>query len=196
MAGKQAKILSEYQQEQMLRFLERTRYPARNKLIFLLSVKAGLRAIEIAYLRWRNILSSDGIISGQIIVEDAGSKGKRGGRTIPMHPLIRAELDSYVELIGYIRPNDRVIVSERKTNGVSPGYVTTMLWLWYRDVGFVGASSHSGRRTFITNAARKISDCGGSIRDVQNLAGHKSLNTTQRYIDGNEEAKRRLIQML
>ena len=141
-------------------------------------------------------MSSDGIISAQIIVEDAGSKGKRGGRTIPMHPLIRAELDSYVELIGYIRLNDRVIVSERKTNGVSPGYVTTMLWLWYRDVGFVGASSHSGRRTFITNAARKISDCGGSIRDVQNLAGHKSLNTTQRYIDGNEEAKRRLIQML
>jgi integrase len=71
-----------------------------------------------------------------------------------------------------------------------------MLWLWYRDVGFVGASSHSGRRTFITNAARKISNCGSSIRDVQNLAGHKSLNTTQRYIDGNEEAKRRLIQML
>ena len=141
-------------------------------------------------------MSSDGIISAQIIVEDAGSKGKRGGRTIPMHPLIRAELDSYVELIGSIRLNDRVIVSERKTNGVSPGYVTTMLWLWYRDVGFVGASSHSGRRTFITNAARKISDCSGSIRDVQNLAGHKSLNTTQRYIDGNEEAKRRLIQML
>jgi integrase len=109
MAGKQAKILSEYQQDQMLRFMDRTRYPTRNKLILFLSVKAGLRAIEIAYLRWRNLLSSDGIISGQIIVEDAGSKGKRGGRTIPMHPLIRAELDSYVELTGCIRPNDRVI---------------------------------------------------------------------------------------
>ncbi len=196
MAGKQEKIRSEYHQEKMLQCLEQTRYTTRKKLIFLLSVKAGLRIMETAYLKWRNILSSGGIISGQIIVEDAGSKGKRGGRTIPMHPLIRAELDSYVELIGYIRPNDRVIVSEHKSNGVSQGYVTTMLWLWYRDVGFVGASSHSGRRTFITNAARKISDCGGSIRDVQNLAGHKSLNTTQRYIDGNEEAKRRLIQML
>lgn len=196
MAGKQAKILNEEQQIIMLRFLERTRYPARNKLIFLLSVKAGLRAIEIAYLRWRNILSSDRSISGYIIIEDAGSKGKRGGRTIPMHPLIRSELDRYVEMIGSFEPNDRVIVSERKTRGVSPGYVTTMLWLWYRDAGFVGASSHSGRRTFITNAARKISDCGGSIRDVQHLAGHKSLNTTQRYIDGNEEAKLKLISML
>ncbi len=105
MAGRQAKIRSDYRQEKMLKLLERTRYPTRKKLIFLLSLKAGLRIIEIAYLRWRNILSSDGIISGQNIVEDAGSKGKRGERTIPMHPLIRAELDSYVELIGFIRQN-------------------------------------------------------------------------------------------
>ena len=110
--------------------------------------------------------------------------------------MIKSELETYVEMVGLFAPNDRVIVSERKSRGVSPGYVTTMLWLWYRDVGFVGASSHSGRRTFITNAARRISDCGGSIRDVQHLVGHKSLNTTQRYIDGNEEAKRRLIDML
>lgn len=196
MAGKQAKILSERQQDEMMKFLNQTRYPCRNRIIFLLSVKAGLRAMEIAYLRWRNIIDADGLLSGVVIIEDSGSKGKRGGRSIPMHPMIRTELETYMRLLGTFTPNDRVIVSERKSRGVSPGYVTTMLWLWYRDVGFVGASSHSGRRTFITNAARKISDCGGSIRDVQHLAGHKSLNTTQRYIEGNEEAKRRLIDML
>jgi len=67
---------------------------------------------------------------------------------------------------------------------------------WYRMLGFQGASSHSGRRTFITNAARRISTVGGSLRDVQLLAGHSALSTTQRYIEGSEEAKRRVVELL
>ena len=67
---------------------------------------------------------------------------------------------------------------------------------WYRMLGFQGASSHSGRRTFITNAARRISTVGGSLRDVQLLAGHSALSTTQRYIEGSEEAKRRVVEMV
>lgn len=64
---------------------------------------------------------------------------------------------------------------------------------WYRALGFVGASSHSGRRTAITGWARKISSVGGSLRDVQLLAGHSALGTTQRYIEGSEDAKRRVV---
>ena len=66
---------------------------------------------------------------------------------------------------------------------------------WYRDLGLIGCSSHSGRRTFITNAARKISTVGGSLRDVQHLAGHFSLQTTQRYIEGDSEARKRVVQL-
>jgi integrase/recombinase XerD len=67
---------------------------------------------------------------------------------------------------------------------------------WYRDVGLLGCSSHSGRRTFITNAAKKISIVGGSLRDVQALAGHSSLAVTQRYIDGDSEARRKIVDLL
>jgi integrase/recombinase XerD len=60
----------------------------------------------------------------------------------------------------------------------------------------VGCSSHSGRRTFITNAARKISTVGGSLRDVQALAGHSSLAVTQRYIDGDAEARKKIVEII
>ncbi|MGJ0506027.1 MAG: tyrosine-type recombinase/integrase [Methylocystis sp.] len=67
---------------------------------------------------------------------------------------------------------------------------------WYRALGFMDASSHSGRRTFITNAARKISTVGGNLRDVQLLAGHTDLSTTQRYIKGSDLAQRRIVDLI
>jgi integrase/recombinase XerD len=66
----------------------------------------------------------------------------------------------------------------------------------YEALGFDGCSSHSGRRTFITRAARLVHKAGGSLRDVQLLAGHQSIQTTQRYIDGDSDAQRRLISLI
>ena len=71
-----------------------------------------------------------------------------------------------------------------------------MLASWFEDVGLNGCSSHSGRRTFITNAAKKISSVGGSLRDVQMLAGHSSLADTQRYIEGDGEARGKLAKLM
>ncbi len=66
----------------------------------------------------------------------------------------------------------------------------------YRRLGFEGCSSHSGRRTFITKAAKAVVAAGGSLRDVQELAGHSSLQTTQGYIQGDTDAKRKLVDMI
>ena len=66
----------------------------------------------------------------------------------------------------------------------------------YRAIGLEGCSSHSGRRTFITRAARLAHKAGGSIRDVQLLAGHRSIQTTQRYIDGDTDVQRRLVALI
>ncbi len=65
-----------------------------------------------------------------------------------------------------------------------------------RDLGLSGGSSHSGRRTFITRAAQKIVEAGGSLRDVQKLPGHANLGTTQRHIEGSTEAKRRVVALI
>ena len=66
----------------------------------------------------------------------------------------------------------------------------------FRAIGVAGCSSHSGRRTFITRAARFVHKAGGSLRDVQLLAGHQSIVTTQRYIDGDTDAQRRLVALI
>src|SRR5213079_1009129 len=66
----------------------------------------------------------------------------------------------------------------------------------FAELTLEGCSSHSGRRTFITAAARNVHRTGGSLRDVQVLAGHRSIETTQRYIDGNTHSQRRLVRML
>ena len=88
-----------------------------------------------------------------------------------------------------------VVTTERSAH-TSPQAVVNMFKRWYEDIGLLGCSSHSGRRTFITNAARKISTVGGSLRDVQMLAGHSSLAVTQRYIDGDSEARKKIVDLI
>ena len=71
-----------------------------------------------------------------------------------------------------------------------------MFSTWYNDLGMIGCSSHSGRRTFISNTARKISTVGGSLRDIQALAGHANLQTTQRYIEVNDAVMRKAVELV
>jgi len=86
-----------------------------------------------------------------------------------------------------------LVISTERGLFTSPQAIVNMFQRWYRHLGFVGCSSHSGRRTFITKAARKISTVGGSLKDIQELAGHANLRTTQRYIDANPEAQVRVV---
>ena len=88
-----------------------------------------------------------------------------------------------------------VIVSERGGT-MTASSIVNWFGKFYRQLGLQGCSSHSGRRTFVTRAARLVSRAGGSLRDVQELAGHRSIKTTQAYIEGDADAQRRLIRLL
>src|ERR1700704_1215473 len=164
--------------------------------MFLLSMKAGLRAKEIASLTWTMVTDAAGQVSETIHLENRASKGKAGGRTIPMHPDIHAALVALRAWRGdTFRPERSIIFSERG-GGLSPATVRLWFHRLYTSLKMDGCSSHSGRRTFITRAARRVSQVGGSLRDVQELAGHTSLAMTQRYIEGDTEAKRKLVALL
>ena len=82
------------------------------------------------------------------------------------------------------------------TGKASAQAIVNMFSAWYVDMGLMGCSSHSGRRTFITNAARQITTVGGSLRDVQMLAGHSSLAVTQRYIEADSDSQRRVVELI
>jgi integrase len=191
MAGRQAKILHEQQINDLLVFASTTRNPLRNKLIVLLSVKAGLRAGEIAGLTWDMVLDPTGEVGQAIELHDCIAK-KNSGRRIPLHPTLQSTLTAWCLLTG---GNGPVIQSERG-EAMTPASVINWFAFAYRTVGLAGCSSHSGRRTFITRAARLVHKAGGSLRDVQLLAGHRSIQTTQRYIDGDTDVQRKLVAMI
>jgi integrase len=189
--GKHAKTLSKGQIDAVLGCLTKTRHPIRNRVIFLLSIRAGLRAKEVANLKWSMVTDPEGNLDTAIRLENAASKGRRGGRVIPMSSDLREALRSLQKEGG----GDYIIATER-TPRTTPQVIVNLFSRWYGELGFNGCSSHSGRRTFITNAARKISSVGGSLRDVQMLAGHSNLATTQRYIEANGIAQQRVVELI
>ncbi len=197
MLRRQAKVLRPRELDRLLLSAARGRNPERDQVMILLAFKAGLRAKEIASLTWSMVTDASGEVADHLALTDHASKGRHGGRIIPMHADLKAALGALnlCASAQTARPHHRVIYSER-----GDGYTPNGIAVWFhtrsKELGIEGGSSHSGRRTFITSAARKIVEAGGSLRDVQELAGHSSLATTQRYIEGDSAAKRKLITLI
>jgi integrase/recombinase XerD len=161
--------------------------------MILLSFKAGLRACEIAGLEWPMVLATDNRVSAQITI--ARSIAKKGsGRIIPLHPELKDALKRLHQLDR--KPSVGAVIRSERGEQLTPGSVVHWFARTYRELDLVGCSSHSGRRTFITTSARLLAKTGGSLRDIQELAGHRALTTTERYIEGDRAAQRRLISLL
>jgi integrase/recombinase XerD len=194
--GRQAKIPSEHQQQALLAWLETRKHADRNRLIVLLSYKAGLRAKEIAALKWSMVMKADGDIGDHIHLTNEASKGN-SGRTIALNKDLKKQLIKIKENEGIdIVDAKQSVIQTQRGQGTTAQVIVNSFGEWYRKLGFIGCSSHSGRRSFITQAARKVSLVGGSLRDVQALAGHASLTTTSRYIETDAEAQTKLVNLV
>ena len=191
---KQAALLSEKQVKNAISRMSDYKNSLRNRAIIELTLYAGLRAKEVASLRWSHILNEEGEVGEVIKLTNDASKGKSGG-LVPINSKLKATL---IELRNENKgktANDAVI-SNSQGQALKRQSVVNLLWEHYRKCDIQGASSHSGRKFFITSAARKISLVGGSINDIREIARHKNLQTTQRYISQNNEAQRKVVEMI
>ena len=197
MLGRQAKLLAPAAQRRALALVKKGSDGNRDTVMLLLSFQAGLRAREIAGLTWDMVLGPDGRIGATLDVRDGVAKGGRG-RRVPIHPELRMALNGLrLSLPLSMRAADEPVIRSAKTGrAMRANSIVNWFADLYRKLGLEGCSSHSGRRTFITNAARKAHRAGASLRDVQMLAGHSSIETTQRYIDGDTAAQRKLVALI
>ncbi len=141
---KQAKTLTGRQTAHLQAFLQQTRYPERNQVILLLSVKAGLRAKEIAALTWDMLTDAEGNLASAISLRNEATKGS-SGRVIPLNRKLRKAL----ELLFQVRDASPYVITSERGQRPSAAVIVNLFAHWYRTLGLQGCSSHSGRRTFM-----------------------------------------------
>jgi integrase len=191
MPGRQAKFITPSMLRRMLRYASRSPFPVRDRAVVLLSVKAGLRACEIAKLDWSMVLDATGLVGDTRVVVNAIAK-RCSGRRIPIHPALKAALQRLLSISDPAGP----LIRSARGGHMRPNSIVNWFVKMFATLNYEGCSSHSGRRSFITRAARNLHRVGCSLRDVQMLAGHRSVQTTQGYIDGDTPGQRRLVGML
>lgn len=163
--GKQAKTLRKAEL-QRLNLVSHSRHPERDRVMVLLSFKAGLRAKEIAQLTWFMVTDTTGGLNDAISLHNKASKGRAGGRTIPLHRELADALAALKVARGERVWPDRPVIYSERAPGDSPNAVAIWFHTRYREIGLEGASSHPGRRTFIAAIAKRMTEAGGSLRDV------------------------------
>jgi integrase len=191
--AKRAKIIPIPDQQTIIGHVAAKRHGTRNCVLALLSLKAGLRACEIAGLDWSMVLDAGGHVGDTLEISKSIAK-KGSGRRIPLNRQLRAALDTLH--IEQARPQRGPVCRSERGGAMTAKSVVNWFSQQYRELGFEGCSSHSGRRTMITLAARALAQVGGSLRDVQELAGHRNLTTTEGYIEGDRAEQRQLLELL
>lgn len=162
---------------------------ARDRLLLLLSWRCGLRVAEIAQLQWRDVQDAFGRLGDTLRVRKETTKGRTRERLVPMTGDLRAALADWRAQA----PKGACFVHETLAGPQSANALQLWFSRVYRAAGLEGCSSHSGRRTAITNWARNAGAVGCSLADVQAMAGHAFVSTTVGYVDANASAKAQLV---
>ena len=197
----QAKVLTEKEIKKVIKVIESKRHASRNRCMFMMTHMSGARISEVASLRICDVLAKDGSIKSEVYLSAQQTKGSKG-RTLYLSDKLREEISLYLKtrfklkdlLPVTMTDTVRALFANQKDchRGFSASTACQMFHYWYKEAKIDGASSHSGRRGFITNLANK----GVHVRILQELAGHSSIAVTQKYIDVNQDKLKMAIEML
>jgi integrase/recombinase XerD len=189
--SKQAKTLTAIELRRVLDYTATRKHSTRNRALLMTTFLSGMRVGEVASLRYSDVVDADGAIRTEIRLRAEQTKGHEA-RIVFVNEKLRKELEAYASTIKVADTSKKFFYSQKRTSdGFSANTLTQFFHYLYRRCGLYGASSHSGRRTFITNLASK----GVGVRVLMSLSGHKNISTTQAYIDVNDDMKRKAVEL-
>lgn len=186
----QAKTLTPAEIEQVLKYIEEKSFARRNRVMLLTGLWSGMRVGEIASLRIGDVLNVNGTVKAEVRLTAEQTKGKHP-RTVFLPQKLRDELAAYLQLRKPLKAEHPLFVTAG-CKGFTANVMTQNFYWLFKRAGVDGASSHSMRRTFITNLASK----GIGVRVLASLAGHRNLQVTMRYIDASDDMKRNAVELV
>ncbi len=191
----QAKVITEQELKRALGMVAGHRHAQRDRMALLLTHWAGMRVCEVAALTRDKVLGPDGEVLSEWRLDSDQTKGSKG-RVVYANTKLRKELATYLKADPTPTCSDPVLVSQKGRRGPRRGFSANTLCQLinciYRAAGIAGATSHSGRRGFIT----ALADHSVGIKTIMELAGHRQLSTTQRYIEVTPDQKRKAVELV
>lgn len=185
---KQAQVLNDKDIKRVLAAIAKRSYSSRDRAMFMLSLLAGMRVGEIAALKVCDVCEADGAVKDSIRLAKDQTKGSEA-RSVLLNAQAQEELRMYARTLN--RTGDQPLFVSKLGKAMSPNSLVQVFGRFYKLAGLSNASSHSGRRSFITALSSK----GVSVRVLAALAGHKNISTTQRYIEVGEHQLRAAVEM-
>lgn len=197
---KQARVLNEKELNLLLLYINTRRHAARDRLMVLMTFYSGMRIKEVVATRIRDVLSHDGTIKYEINLTAEQTKGKYG-RTVVLPEKLRREIKAYLQTrftekqlfaLTYSNHLDIPLFATQKRSGFDANTACYHFHMLFKNAGLDGASSHSGRRSFITGLSAK----GVPLKVLMEMVGHRNLQTTQRYIEVTPDMKRAAAELI
>jgi len=186
----QARILNQQELRRVLDHVATRRHSARNRAMLLLTHFAGMRVAEVAALRINDVLTSDNTVKAEVRLMPNQPKGKYA-RTVYLNERMQKELAKYIKTIRIKDPTLPLFYTQKQA-GFSANSLTGYFFYLYRAVGLEGASSHSGRRSFLTGLANK----GTAIHILKSLAGHRNISTTAAYLYSSPDQLKAAVELI
>lgn len=187
-----AKSLTAQEITTVLNHITTQHYALRNRAMFLLTAMSGMRVGEVAGLTLADVCNVDHTVRAEVFL--AANRVKHAhARTVFINSRLQAELAMYIASRTWICTTQPLFASHRGARRHFTANTLAQHFYWlYRRAGVRGASSHSGRKTFITSLASQ----GISVFVLAALAGHRSIQTTQKYVTVHDDMKRRAVELV
>ena len=197
---KQARCLNDKELNLLLLYINTRKHAARDRAIVLMTYWGGMRIGEVAATKIKDVLAADGSIKNEINLSISQTKGKYA-RTVVLADKLRKEIQTYLQTrfdtkqliaLTYSEHINKPLFKTQKSNGFSSNTLTYTMTMLYKAAGLSGASSHSGRRSFLTNLSAK----SVPLKVLMELAGHRQAQTTMNYISITQDMKRAAVELV